>query len=150
MWDMPARRVATDTELRFNPYHDEKGRFCSGNGLTSGGTSGKIKENIFIGRSVGASGKNYPVKLPDGGYGKFAEGSSITKIKVFAGYGTGSPIRNEIFIKSAHKINCKQLQKVRGEAVIIADKQRRKAEIHWYEDENSNRYDFKVKRWIDI
>lgn len=29
IWDMPARRVVTDTELRFNPRHDEKGRFCS-------------------------------------------------------------------------------------------------------------------------
>ena len=28
IWDMPARRVVTDTELRFNPRHDEKDVFA--------------------------------------------------------------------------------------------------------------------------
>ena len=45
-WFLPSewrRFGARAAELRFNPYHDEKGRFCSGNGLTSGLQSGKIK-----------------------------------------------------------------------------------------------------------
>lgn len=45
-WFLPSewRRFGAKTvEVRFNPYHDEKGRFCSGNGLTSGFQSGKIK-----------------------------------------------------------------------------------------------------------
>ncbi len=45
-WFLPSewRRFGAKTvEVRFNPYHDEKGRFCSGNGLTSGLQSGKIK-----------------------------------------------------------------------------------------------------------
>lgn len=38
MWDIPARRVVTDTELRFNPYHDPRnGRFTTANGGGSGG-----------------------------------------------------------------------------------------------------------------
>lgn len=39
-WDIPARRGMTDTELRFNPYHDpQNGRFTSGAGgyFTLGG-----------------------------------------------------------------------------------------------------------------
>lgn len=45
-WFLPSewRRFGAKTvEVRFNPYHDEKGHFCSGNGLTSGLQSGKIK-----------------------------------------------------------------------------------------------------------
>ena len=41
-----------------------------------------MKTDVVIGRSVGAAGKNYPVKLPDGNHSKFAEGSTISKIKV--------------------------------------------------------------------
>lgn len=38
MWDMPARRVITDTELRFNPYHDpQNGRFTTAGGGSGGG-----------------------------------------------------------------------------------------------------------------
>lgn len=38
MWDMPARHYITDTELRFNPYHDPRnGRFTTANGGGSGG-----------------------------------------------------------------------------------------------------------------
>ncbi len=33
MWDMPAKHEVTDTELRFNPYHDPtNGRFTTANG----------------------------------------------------------------------------------------------------------------------
>lgn len=40
MWDMPARHYMTDTELRFNPYHNPaNGRFCSKNMLDTGGES---------------------------------------------------------------------------------------------------------------
>ena len=55
MWDMPARRIVTDTELRFNPYHDpQNGRFISAGGGTSlggylyskGGKSAYIVNNV--------------------------------------------------------------------------------------------------------
>ena len=42
MWDMPARRVVTDTELRFNHRHDEKGRFASKDSLTNSAGGGTI------------------------------------------------------------------------------------------------------------
>ena len=40
LWDIPAKHEITDTELRFNPYHDPtNGRFTSGAGgyFTLGG-----------------------------------------------------------------------------------------------------------------
>lgn len=44
LWDIPARRVVTDTELRFNPYHNPiNGRFCSGKGLDNSSKPAIIK-----------------------------------------------------------------------------------------------------------
>lgn len=38
IWDMPARHYTTDTELRFNPYHDpQNGRFTTAGGGSGGG-----------------------------------------------------------------------------------------------------------------
>lgn len=48
-WKLPSEHFFGElraVELRFNPHHDEKGRFCSGNGLTNGGKSGKINLEI--------------------------------------------------------------------------------------------------------
>ena len=52
--------------------------------------SGIIKSNIEIGKSLGASGKNYPVRLPNGDHSKFAEGTEIVDIRIFAGKGTNN------------------------------------------------------------
>ncbi len=136
-------------ELRYNHNHDpETGRFSSGSGVDKSGKSSIIKENEIIGRSAGAAGKNYPVKLPDGNYAKFAEGSQITQIKVFAGNGTNKPIRNAIFLESNYGISADKWQKLRGEAVIVEKGKNRPAEIHWYEAEGT-KVEIKVKRWFD-
>lgn len=112
------------------------------------GESSIIKENIVIGRSVGAAGKNYPVKLPDGNHSKFAEGSTISKIKVFAGNGTNVPIREAIFLESNYGIQADKWQKVRGEGTVVFEGKNRIAEIHWYEAEGE-KIKIKVKRWLD-
>lgn len=112
------------------------------------GGSGIIKADEVIGRSVGASAKNYPVKLPGGNHAKFAEGSTITKIKVFAGAGTDTPIRNAIYLESDYGIPADKWQKVRGEGTVVFEGKNRVAEIHWYEADNE-KYDMKVKRWLD-
>lgn len=41
-----------DSELRFNPNHDEKGRFSEGKGLTSGGESGIMRDSGDIFKPV--------------------------------------------------------------------------------------------------
>ena len=65
---------------------------------------GIMKANKTIGRSIGASAKNYPVILPDGNHAKFQEGSTITKIKVIAGSGTDVPIGDAIYFQERYKI----------------------------------------------
>lgn len=51
MWDMPARHYMTDTELRFNPYHDpQNGRFTTARGGSGG---------VNIGKSIEKSAKNF-------------------------------------------------------------------------------------------
>ena len=54
---------------------------------------GIIKENIYVGKSLGAASKNYPIRLPSGNHAKLAADTEITKIKVFAGAGTDVLIR---------------------------------------------------------
>ena len=108
----------------------------------------KNKENIYIGKSVGASGKNYPVKLPEGGHAKFAEGTEITDIKVFAGKGTDIPIKNAKFLESDYGVPADEWEKVRGTAYINSNGKNRKAEVHWYEGGNQ-KVQFKVKRYYD-
>ena len=112
------------------------------------GGSGIIKEDEVIGRSVGASAKNYPVRLPDGNHAKFAEGSTITKIKVFAGNGTNVPIRNAVYLENDYGIPADKWQKVRGEGVIIRKGKHRVVELHWYEAEGQ-KVKIKVKRYLD-
>ena len=112
------------------------------------GGSGIIKEDEVIGRSVGASAKNYPVRLPDGNHAKFAEGSTITKIKVFAGNGTDVPIRNAVYLENDYGIPADKWQKVRGEGVIVENGKRRRAELHWYEADGT-KIKIKVKRYLD-
>lgn len=110
--------------------------------------SGIMKENEFIGRSVGAAGRNYPVRLPDGNHAKFSEGTTITKVKVFAGKGTDVPIREAIYLENDFGIPAKEWQKIRGEGIIAFEGKNRPAEIHWYEADGE-KVKLKVKRWLD-
>ena len=105
-------------------------------------------KDILIGRSVGAAGKNYPVRLPNGNHTRLAEGTKITKVKVFAGKGTDTPIRNRFHLESMYEIKADEWQKVRGEGVVICDGKNKKAELHWYEADGE-KVDMKVKRWLD-
>lgn len=110
--------------------------------------SGIIKEDEIIGRSVGAAGRNYPVRLPNGNHAKFAEGTTITKIKVFAGKGTDVPIREAIYLENDFGIPAGDWQKIRGEGIIVFKGKNRPAEIHWYEADGE-KVKLKVKRWLD-
>lgn len=120
----------------------------TGKSVDNSSESGIIKTDEVIGRSVGASAKNYPVRLPNGNHAKFAEGSTISKIKVFAGNGTNVPIREAIFLESNYGIQTEKWQKVRGEGVIIENGVKRTVEIHWYEADGK-KIKMKVKRYLD-
>ena len=134
--------------LEYTLMSVEKFEELTGKSVDKSGGSGIIRTDEVIGRSVGAAGKNYPVKLPDGNHSKFAEGSTISKIKVFAGDGTDTPIRNAIYLECDYGIPAEKWQKVRGEGTVVFEGKKRIAEIHWYEADNE-KYDMKVKRWLD-
>lgn len=112
--------------------------------------SGKIimKPDEIIHKSLGAAGKNYPIKLPNGNHAKFAEGTKITNIKVFAGKDTDVPIKDAIYLEANFGIAADKWQKVRGEGIIMKDGKPCRAEVHWYEAEGQKEK-MKVKRWID-
>lgn len=105
-------------------------------------------EDIIIPRSVGASGKNYPVKLPNGNHAKFAVGTAITKIKVFAGKGTDTAIKDAAFLEADYGIAADEWQKLRGDGFIVEDGKVKHVEIHWYEADGEL-VEMKVKRYFD-
>lgn len=109
------------------------------------------KPDIPILYAVGASGKNYPVKLPNGNHTKLAPGTIITKVKVFAGKGTDTPIRQAKVLSELYKnynVKPSEWQKVRGDAYVMLDGDKKHAEIHWYES-GDLRVEMKVKRFFE-
>lgn len=120
--------------------------------LTLPKNSGNIKvpeEKIYIGQSVGAMAKNYPVKDPDSRqHYKFAEGTVISKVKVIMGDGTNKPLSEKYKIALRNGIkNPNLIKKFRGEGFVIANGIIKKAELHWYEAENK-KFEFKIKRYF--
>ena len=112
--------------------------------LENTGKSGIIK----VSKSVGAAGKNYPVKLPDSNqHVKLAIGQTIQG-KVFAGKGTDEEIRDRYRLESAYGIPAEEWEKVSGEGKVIVDGKEVMAELHWYEA-NGEAHELKVKRFVD-
>ena len=141
------------SEERYNHNHGPDGRFTSGSGVSAGvdnsEKSGIIEDNrIIIGKSIGASGKNYPVKLPSGNHAKLVEGTEITGIKAIAGKGTNTPIRVAALLENNYGIKAEEWKKVRGTGFIITGRTVKKAELHWYEADDT-RVEMKVKRYFD-
>lgn len=113
--------IKSSLENRYNENHDEKGRFSSG----------------------------MSVKLPDGSRGTIPKESKITKIVAFAGKGTKKPVRIADFLEKQYISPASEWRKLRGESLVIDKKgKKRRAEIHWFEDNNGNQVKMKVKRWF--
>ena len=111
-------------------------------------TKSGIIKTVNIGRSVGASAKNYPVKLVESKqHVKLAEGQQI-KGKVFAGKGTKVAIKDRFRLEADYKIAVDKWQKVSGNAYIILKGKKQKAELHWYEADGEI-FEMKAKRYID-
>lgn len=114
--------------------------------LTNNSKSGKVI-SFNVGRSIGASAKNYPVRMPNSKQRvKLAEGQKITG-KVFAGKGTDVEIRDRFDIAAIYNIPADEIQKVSGKGIVIIKGKEKKAELHWYEV-NGERYDMKIKRFL--
>lgn len=92
--------------------------------------------------------KKYPIKLPNGEYTKFADGATITKVKVMFGLGSDREIRDKAFLESDYRIPQDLWSKCRGESRIIVNGEVHRVELHWYEA-NGRRYEFKMKYDFD-
>ena len=109
---------------------------------------GKKSSIIEIGKSLSASAKNYPVKLPDSNqHVKLAEGQTIVG-KAFAGKDTNVAIKDRFRLESKFNIPAGEWKKVSGKGKIIENGKEVLAELHWYEADGKV-YEMKVKRYLD-
>ena len=138
-------------ELRFNPHHDEKGRFCSGKGLDNSPKPAIIKlKDIPIHKSVGAKYRNYDIKdLKTGEHFNLVEGTKITNVKVFAGKGVKTPYRKSYVYANKYGGKASDWRHTKGIGIVDYYGEERRAELHWSECAGIGKYDFFVKEWLD-
>ena len=155
---------ADDMELRFNPNHDDRGRFASGGGGSSGGGKAAKKvdksekpdiiklKDIEVGKSLGAKAKNYEILDPSTGeYFKFAEGTKIQNAEVFAGKGCKKALDKAVAEGLEKQIGGKadNWQHAKGHGIIDYYGEERPAEVHWFQEKTVGKHKFKIKRWED-
>ena len=106
--------------------------------------------DIQIGRSLGAKAKNYDVMdLGTGEMFKFAEGSRLQNVEVFAGKGSSVPYRQAYKYAEKYGGREEDWQHVKANGLLETEDGDRKAEVHWSQCENIGKFDFFVKRWLE-
>lgn len=103
---------------------------------------------IKVHKSVGAAGKNYPVKLLDSKqHTKLVEGQEIKGV-TFAGKGTSTEIRERFRLERDYGKSADKWEKVSGNGMVVVEGKQVKAELHWYEADGEV-VEMKVKRYLD-
>ena len=99
-------------------------------------------------KSVGARWVNEIISMPDGTSAKFVEGSKITNKQVFVGKGCKRKIDEvERLVKDYVGSLAENWQKVKGNArILLENGEEIEAEIHWYQEENIRRVEYKFKK----
>jgi SPP1 gp7 family putative phage head morphogenesis protein len=120
--------------------------------LENNGKSSTIESDIVIHKGVGAKAKNYKVKLPDGEYVEFTEGTRITNIKTIAGTGRDRQIDEVDILVDKYGGTPEEWQKKKGFGYLNYEGESYKAEVHWYEEPTVGKVKFKAKsregEWI--
>ena len=94
------------------------------------------------------------VRLPDNMWGIVTEGTVITNIEVFAGYGAVTELRKRYYIAENYGGNSEKWQHSRGNAYIdgVGKKsyiKARLAEVHWFEKPDAKLIkEMRVVRWL--
>lgn len=121
-------------------------------GQTLGSLPAKVEEPSFeIGRSIGARALNYDVKDPGSGRRyHFAEGTTISRVEVFAGRGTRNKLRPKVAEGLTRRYGGKirSWQHVKGIGTIVKGDRFVTAEVHWFQEPSVGKCEFKVKRWL--
>lgn len=84
--------------------------------------------------------------MPDGTIVKFAEGTKLHHIEVFAGKGTKTAIRDVDRLVRQYGGNTDDWQKVKGIEMLDIGGEIEEAEIHWYQTEDIGKVEIKVKK----
>ena len=120
------------------------------NRLDAGGTI-RLPDAEII-RSLGTKSRNYDIYDPaTGDYYQFKEGSRIQNREVFAGYGSRTPLHDGVAEGLSEQCGgeAPKWQHVKGIAVLDTEDGDRKAEVHWFFNEEVGQVKHKVKRWLD-
>ncbi len=104
-------------------------------------------EDFYIGRSLGAKAKNYEVTLPDGTTTHFTEGTWLQGSETIAGKGRNRQIDNIDNLLRDNGGDPLEWQKEKGYGYIDFHGESYKAEIHWYEEPNAGKHEFKVRSY---
>lgn len=104
-----------------------------------------------IRNSVGSkSVSDYSVMdLSSGDFFKFAQGSKLKNVQVFAGKGVNTPFRKAQKYADRYGGDVENWQHVKGFGVIETEDGDRDVEVHWVQCEGIGRHDFFIKRWLD-
>ena len=110
-----------------------------------------LSDISIIRHSVGSKSlSDYSVMdLGTGEFFKFAKGSKLSHVQVFAGKGVKTPFRKAQKYADRYGGNPADWQHVKGFGVIETDDGDISAEVHWVQCDGIGRHDFFVKRWID-
>ena len=148
--------------LEYRQFSDEVGirakveRLGVGEGsfaLLSGGKSGIIfLDDILIPKSVGAKGINYDILSPDGErYFHYVEGTYVQRVKVFAGYGTKTPLHEGVAEGLTREFggDPAKWKHVKGEGVVDDDGEDVRVEVHWFQEESVGQVKHMIKKWLE-
>lgn len=147
--DGKRRRQNVHTKKWTDPQEDAKINTRKSFALLSGNRR-RYESDIVIGRSVGAQAKNYTVlDLETGEFFRFAGGTRIQNVEVFAGKGTKKEFRKAQKYADRYGGSPENWQHAKGHGVVETQDGNRKAEVHWVQCEGIGKFDFFVKRWED-
>lgn len=124
-----------------------------GDGLGKLGTSSKLNlilNDIQLPKSVGARWSNYDIiYMETGEHFKFAEGTRLQNVQIFAGKGVKSPFRKAEKYARLYGGDPKDWQHVKAIAYVETNDGIRKADVHWFQCQNVGKVRFKIKEWLD-
>ncbi len=109
-----------------------------------------IQDTVIL-QSLGAKAADYDIEDADGTiYHHYLEKTRVQNVEVFAGYGTRTPLREEVVEGLTKEFGGEERlwQHVKGFGIIDVDGSGEEAEVHWFYQEATGQVKHKIKRWI--
>ena len=107
-------------------------------------------EQIF--KTLSAAARNYEiVDKVTGEVFYFVEGTKIQNREIFAGYGTNTPMHDnvKVALSETHKVEQEFWQHGKGIGHVDFYGEDRLAEVHWFQHKDVGKIGFKIKRWLE-